>query len=159
RRAGGAGIRFDRRDQRERRLKDVERAREVPGGFSALRERFDSRANTLLTLQAAVAAVREREIAEERLRVLAQTLDGSADLAACLAIARCDDHQRSLDVARDFLEAVVADAVAEILSGDVLELVRFVDDRAVAIGDDLSVRALSDGGIRAEQVMVHDDHI
>ena len=64
-----------------------------------------------------------------------------------------------LDVARELLEPVVAHAEAEMLRGDVLELMRFVDDRAAAGGDDLAVRVLANRRVRAQQVVVDDDDV
>src|SRR5206468_12107912 len=54
---------------------------------------------------------------------------------------------------------VGAGAVAEVLRGEIVELVRFVEDGTVASGDHLAVFALSDSRIGAQQVMIDDDHI
>ena len=65
--------------------------------------------------------------------------------------------QRGLGVAHQVVDAVVADADAEVLRGDVLELVRFVDDQMRARRDHLAVGALAHRGVGAQQVVV-DDH-
>jgi len=103
--------------------------------------------------------MRERDLVEERRCVIAQTGDRFVDFRP---VVRLFDRPRAgdfLDVARELLEPVVAHAEAEMLSGDVLELMRFVDDRAAARGDDLAVRVLPNGRVRAQKVVVDDDDV
>ena len=71
----------------------------------------------------------------------------------------CADADGAVDVARELLDAVVADGEAEILRRHVLELVRFVDDRVAAGGNHLAVRALPHRRVGAEQVVVDDDDV
>ena len=72
------------------------------------------------------------------------------------AARRCCQRQ-ALDIARQLLVPVGADAEPEVLGGHVLELVRFVHDRAAACGNHFAEGVLPDGRIGAEQMMV-DDH-
>ena len=46
------------------------------------------------------------------------------------------------EVAAQILEAVVADRDAEVLAGDVLDLVRFVEDHGVVVGEDAALVVL-----------------
>ena len=68
-------------------------------------------------------------------------------------------RDRALDVARVVVEPVVADGAAEILRGDVLELVRFVHDRVARVRDDFAERVLPHRRVGAQQVMVDDDDV
>ena len=90
-------------------------------------------------------------------RVIAQLIYGLGDLDRSCDPTRRPRRGKTLDVAREILDAVGADGKSEILRGDVLELMRFVDDGVVARGDDLAVRALPHRRIRAQQMMI-DDH-
>ena len=56
-----------------------------------------------------LAAVRERELGEERLRAVAQALDGLRDLLSGVADPRRAGRGHPLDVARELLDAVGAD--------------------------------------------------
>ena len=111
-------------------------ARALVGGAAA--RRFES---------ARRAAARDRGCARHDPK---RRLGGDRDPASAPA---------ALGVAREVFDAIVADGHAEVLRGDVLELVRFVQDRGGAVGDDLAVRALPHGGIREQQVVVDDDEI
>jgi hypothetical protein len=75
---------------------------------------------------------------------------------------RIVDHpeiERALGIADEVGDAVIADGDSEILRRHVFELVRFVNDRVMAIGNHFAVGALTHRGISAEQVMVHDHEI
>ena len=74
--------------------------------------------------------MRERQLGEERLRVIAQPLDRLRDLVLRAPVLDAAGGDQPLDVARQLLDAVGADAEAEVLRRDVLELVRLVEDRA-----------------------------
>ena len=67
--------------------------------------------------------------------------------------------QQPFRVAHEVFDADVAERDAEVLRGDILELVRFVDDRIAAGRDDFAEGTAADRGIRAEQVMVHDHEV
>ena len=123
-----------------------------------LPERLGGGADPFFVLHAPIAAVRERQLGEERARVVAQALDGLGDLVPVAGRSSTPPAAtKPLDVARELLDAVGADAEAEVLRGDVFELVRFVEDRAAAGGNHLAERVLADGRVGAQQVMV-DDH-
>ena len=62
-------------------------------------------------------------------------------------------------VAREIFDAIVAQGDAEVLGGDVLQLVSLVDHGVVAPRDHFTVIALPHRRVGAEQVMVDDDHI
>ena len=68
-------------------------------------------------------------------------------------------RQETVGVSCQFLETVAADRDAKVLRGDIFELMRFVDHGETTVGDHLPVGALSDRGICAEEVMVHDDDV
>ena len=65
----------------------------------------------------------------------------------------------ALDVAGEILDPVGADRNAEVLGGDVLELVRLVQDGVGVRRDHRAVGTLPHGGIGAEQVVVDDDQV
>ncbi|MYK87623.1 MAG: hypothetical protein F4018_04345, partial [Acidobacteria bacterium] len=112
---------------------------------------------------AALPAGSRRKRAEEEMGVAAHTvqqvqqlehrrfleLDGRRRIA-------CDE---SPAVVVQLVEPVVADGDPEVLRGHVFELMRFVDHRDRARGNDLAVRALAHGGVRAQQMMVDDDDV
>ena len=91
--------------------------------------------------------------------MIAQPLDAFAISSCAVRSSTAPDAASALDVARELLEAIGADAEAEVLRRDVLELVRLVDDRVAAGGNHLAVRVLPHRGVGAEQVMVDDDHV
>ena len=76
----------------------------------------------------------ERNVVEEGARVVAEPLDRMGNLVLGFAVAPDDGQQRPLDIARELLEPVIADAVSEVLRRDVLELMCLVDNRAMAVG-------------------------
>src|SRR5204863_4514443 len=100
----------------------------------------------------------EREIAEEVARRVAQHLDGALDVIPRLSIVASAGDE-PLGVARELLDAIRADAQAEVLCRDVLELMRLVEDRAAARGNYLAEVALADGGVGAQQMVVDDDDV
>src|SRR2546422_2815180 len=114
--------------------------------FGRLRERIDGSPDALLALHA-IAAMCEGEIAEKCARVVAQLLDRLGDVVPRAPVVADNRDERPFDVARELLDAVVAQAVAEVLRRNVLELMRLVENRAMAGGDHFAVRVLADGGI------------
>ena len=56
----------------------------------------------------------------------------------------------AVEIAGQRVDPVVADGAAEVLRGDVLELMRLVDDRPLAERNDLAVGAVPHGGVRAQ---------
>src|SRR5204863_1285454 len=128
--------------------------------------------------RAIARTVRGGELVEERARAVAQLFDRLRDVVAGLAVVHVSIHSwrapsttaaalaidqsrgdEPLQVARKLLDAIGARAEAEILRRDVLELMRFVDDRIAARGNDFAEGVLSHGQVRAQQVMVDDDHV
>ena len=118
------------------------------------------------------------ELAEERARVVAQLFDRVRDVIAASAVVPVILHSWSdpstsaaalasawsrgdepLQVARKVLDAVIAHAEAEVLRRDVLELMRFVDNRVAASGDDFAEGVLTHGQVGAQQVMIDDNHV
>ena len=78
--------------------------------------------------------MRERELGEEVTGVIAKLLDRLGDLVRRLAVRDSTGRDEAFGVARELLDPIVADAEAEILRRDVLELMRFVDDRGCTRG-------------------------
>ena len=103
------------------------------------------------------------ERAEEELRVVAHAVQQIQHLAR----GRLLDFGRPRPVAGDepppvviqLVEPAVADGDAEVLGRHVLELVGFVDHRGRARRNHLAVGALPHRGVRAQQVVVDDDHV
>ena len=104
-----------------------------------------------------------RERAEEELRVVAHAVQQLQHLAR----GRFLDPGRLRSVAGDepppvaaqIVEPAVADGDAEVLGRHVLELVGFVDHHGRARRNHLAVGALPHRGVRAQQVVVDDDHV
>ncbi len=63
------------------------------------------------------------------------------------------------DVPREVVQTIVADRQAEVLGRHVFELVCLVHDGVAAVRDHLAEFALTNRGVRAQEVMVHDDHV
>ena len=103
--------------------------------------------------------MRERELGEEGARAIAQALDGLCDLVLRVSVLDAADRDQPFDVTGQILDPVVADAEPEVLRRDVLELVRFVEDRTADRRDHLTEPARSHGRVGAEQVMVDDHHV
>ena len=102
---------------------------------------------------AGALAQRQKQI----LRTRAQSIEHMLQIAGARAGGARGDEP--LAVAGELLEAIVAHCHAEVLGGHVLQLVRLVHDRHLAVGNHLAVRALAHRGVRAEQVMIHHHQI
>ena len=76
-----------------------------------------------------------------------------------LAVVDRARGRQPLDVARELLQPIGADAEAEILGGDVLELVRFVEHGVGAGRNHLAEGVLADRRVGAQQMMIHDHEI
>ena len=64
------------------------------------------------------------------------------------------------DIAAQFLEAVIADRNAEVLTGHVFDLVGFVEHHGVILGQDAAlVVFVADREVGEEQVVVDDDDV
>src|SRR5206468_12640185 len=131
---------------------EAERAAEISGGICSFGERARGDADAFFAFRPTVAAMPECHRAEERPPAVAESFHRSRRLVTRFALVAGDDEQRPFDVARELLEPIGAGARAEVLRGDIFELVRFVEDGAVASGDHLAVIALSDSRISAQQV-------
>ena len=129
---------------------DIERAGQVRGGCRAVGQRRVRRTNAFLAAPRPAARWAKASSVKKRPR---------RDRAGGRALASRSPCDRSTPptppAARrrgaSSSTPVVADAVAEVLRGDVLELVRLVDDRVAAGGNDLAEGALADRGIGAQQ--------
>ena len=77
-------------------------------------------------------------------------------VARLLGIER---RQRAFGVAHELVDPVRAERHAEVLRDDVLELMRLVDDRQIALRNDRAVAALTDRRVRAQQVVIDDDDV
>jgi hypothetical protein len=99
--------------------------------------------------------MREGELVEKGAGVIAKPVKRFADLVLCGPVL----DGEPFDVARELLDAIVADADAEVLGGDVFELVSFVEHGTAEGGNDLAERAPSHRRIGTEQVMVDNHHV
>ena len=117
------------------------------------------RARALRRARVLRCPMRERELAEERSRVIAQPLDGPGHLVRVAPAGDGAGSGEALDVPGQIFQPVVADRESEVLRRDILELMRLVDNRVRAGWNDLAVRVLPDGGVGAEQMMVDDHHV
>jgi hypothetical protein len=68
------------------------------------------------------------EIGKKRASPIAEPLDGSSQFALTHPGNCTGPFNGTLDIPRELLDSVRADAVPEILSGDVFELVSLIDD-------------------------------
>src|SRR5947209_15900241 len=100
-----------------------------------------------------------RKVGEKSTRAIAQSIDGFRDLITIACLRDDSGGGEALDIAREFLDAVRADAEAEILGRDVFELVGFVQNRVAAGRNHLAKRVLPDRRIGAEQMVVDDDDV
>ena len=67
---------------------------------------------------------------------------------------------RTADIAPQILEAIVADGDAEILPGDVLDLVRFVEHHGVILRQDAACELfVLQRQVGEEQVVIDDDDV
>ncbi len=73
-----------------------------------------------------------------------------------LAAPRVEQAQR---VSSQIFQSICAHGHAEVLSGHVLQLMRFVDDGMTAGRNDFAVRAFPHGRIGTEQMVIHDHEI
>jgi hypothetical protein len=96
---------------------------------------------------------------EEPPCIVAYPLRVVGDLAATLGIGYELRPERPLDVADEILDTVVADRHPEVLCRDILELMCLIDDRIRAAWDHFAKCAPPHGGIRAEEMVVDDDHV
>ena len=117
---------------------------------------------TRIAALGAAGARRRRSAASAARRRTRARASRTRSASSCSASARVPigdqlRAERAVDVARQIVDAVVADRDAEVLRRDVLELVRLVDDRVAAARDHFAVLALAHGRVGAQQVMV-DDH-
>src|SRR5689334_4160028 len=103
--------------------------------------------------------MREGEIAEEAAGVIAQPLDRLLELRGIRKTGHRARLDESLDVTRIVFEPIVADRESEVLSRDVLELMRLVDNGMATRRNDLAVLVLTNRRIRAEQMMIDDDDV
>ena len=103
--------------------------------------------------------MRDGKLGEEGAGVIAQPFDRLRDVVSRAAILSDDRDERSLDVARELLHPVRADAETEVLGRDVLDLVCFVEDGIVTRRNDFPVRVLAEGGVGAQEMMVDDDEV
>ena len=109
----------------------------------------------------------ERRAAVSRVGVLGNTLekrcaralggrhDGTTEERAAFGKRR----ERALQLAEETRHARFRDAHTEEGGCDVLELMGFVEDDGVVVGDDAAGVRASEREIREEQVMVHDDQL
>src|SRR4051794_13339638 len=97
--------------------------------------------------------------AEEQPRMIAHVLDVALQVVRAVRIRDKLRGNGPIDVTRQIVEPIVADRNAEVLRGDVFELVRFVDDGVVARRNHLAEAALSHRRVRAQQMMVDDDEV
>ena len=98
------------------------------------------------------AAKNDREAS--RIRDLVGT-----DLLDAIGVRHQPRAERPANVAGEIVDAVTADRQAEVLRGDVLELMRLVDDREAAARDHLPEVALAHGGVGAQQMMIYDHDV
>ena len=103
--------------------------------------------------------MRDGKLGEERAGVIAQPFDRLRDVVSRAAILSDDRDERSLDVARELLHPVRADAETEVLGRDVLDLVCFVEAGIVTRRNDFAVRVLANRGVGAEQMVIDDDDV
>ena len=74
-------------------------------------------------------------------------------------VGQVERAERMRRIASQFIEAVRAQRDPEVLSDDILELMRLVDDRQRALGNDFTEAALAHRRVRAQQVVVDDDEV
>ena len=67
--------------------------------------------------------------------------------------------QLTLRIARQFLDAIVADADPEVLGGHLFQVVRLVENDGVVTWDHFAVGGFFKGEVGEEEVMVDDDDI
>ncbi len=106
-----------------------------------------------------LGGVRFWQRAEEEARALADGGGGAFDGGAAGAFGA--EHR--FGVAGELVEAVAGERDAEVLRGDVFELVGFVEDYGGGFGEDSGIRGagglLLDGEVGEEEVMVDDDEV
>ena len=96
------------------------------------------------------------EQGEELRRKLVEALQDAVQLRRAELLHAADGR----DVAAQLLEAVVADRDAEVLAGDVLDLVRFVEHHGVIFGQDAAlVLLVAQREVGEEQVVIDDDDV
>src|SRR5206468_10467499 len=122
-------------------------------GICRLCERVDRGANAFFVPDPRRTTMGEDQLVEEGAGAAAQTVDGLPGFVSGLALAVGDQRQRAFEVSREPFASIGADAVAEVLRGDVLELVGLVQNRAAARRNHFPVRALTDSGIGTQQMM------
>jgi len=155
----GVRLQADRSRSGKRAFEGIECARQFSGGVARLGQGRRTGAHALLAADAVRASVRESQLRVEGPGAIAQTLDRFHQVVLHSLVGRHAGGRQAFDVTRQLLDPVVADAVAEILCRDLFQLMRFVDDRVRAGRNDLAVRALPDGGIGAQQMVIDDDDI
>src|SRR3989442_4852362 len=67
--------------------------------------------------------------------------------------------RNSADIAPQFLKPVVAHRDTEILTGDILDLVSFIENHRMIFGQDATKLFIFDGQVGKKQVMVDDDDV
>src|SRR5436190_4021132 len=103
--------------------------------------------------------MRDRELREKCTRVVAESLDRSGDVVFGLAVVSDDSDERALDVTCEVLQTIRADRESKVLRRDVLDLMRFVENRVGAGRNHFAVRVLPYGGIGAQKMVVDDDDV
>ena len=96
---------------------------------------------------------------EERARMIAHALGCGPQVVRSIRVGHQPRAERPVGVSREVVDPVVADRNPEVLRRDVLELMRLVQNRVPARRNDFAERALTHGGIGAEQVMIDDDDV
>ena len=155
RRRAGLAAAGRRRGQGEDRLEAVERAAQLQPGVEVIGEPF--RRQTHPVLDAGAPGPGQRQGAEEGARVVEHPHQPAGGVVGG-AVATEAAH-RGVGVPDQVVDPVVAHRDAEVLRGDVLELVRLVHDQVRARRNHLAVGALAHRGIGAQQVVVDDDDV
>src|ERR1019366_837271 len=111
-------------------------------------------------------AILERETALARRQQRKEELRTVAHLTACrhnLRNGHIHPPQSVLDIAEQFVNPKIRDRDPEVIGGDILQLMRFVEDDDAGVGQHTSVGRMVfgrfDRQIGAEQVMIDDDNV
>jgi hypothetical protein len=91
--------------------------------------------------------------------VITNTFDPIFEIGCGFLVGKLVGRNRSIDITSKFVEAIVAHRDAEVLGGDIFELVCLVDHRVMAGGNDFAVGALPYRRVSAEEMMIDDDQI
>ena len=91
--------------------------------------------------------------------MVADPLEIGVDGIRPLAVRHLVAGHQPITVAGEILDAIGAEGAPEVLRRHVLQLVGLVDDRVVAVRNDLTVCALAHRGVGTQQMMVDDDDV